>query len=445
MKEKSIYPSLLPYLRLERGKVCLRFLETDIDTFAENSPPFLQVNGSDPLAQIYRAAFVTDYGSVIKEVELLVQREVVKWPAGQKIAMTNARVDQCWQLAMATRRARAPDQGNLLAMQVGDQGQLLPFAPLFYCHTRKVFFEPPCPNCGHALQLCKDDALLKASGLHSYGTGMRRYLHCSSCQPANENQVWYTLERTSKDPLEVRDSKQLIQDFGKIAQYAGQDTFPCQTCEQHDLCHGAQMNAYRVISFLSFYPFYLLITERLSQEGFHLLAMLQETLPIQTGKEGPTIDSAPKDQTNEKEKRPDHDTAIYSILHNLAQEWQREGTQQPEKHQVPSFHKTSTSQQPFADPATPPADDKSLESTLPIENKTRQNDWSKETVIITNPETAPQKDTPNQTDTIVITGNSDSLKLPDRSQMSERPIADTPTTHDDDLTETVILKPGNKP
>lgn len=455
VKETNTSPSLLPYLLPGRGKICLRLQTTGLENSSSVFPytNFVQINDLDPLARIFKGSFVTDYGSILKEVNLLIQRDSLQPQMSEEIGLNNATIDHYWQAAMRLRMERTPDHSNLLAVQVGDQGQLLPFAPLLYCCSQKLFFEPPCPSCGRLLELCKDDDLLIASGLKAYSSSCHRYLWCPSCSQGDNKKQWYTLQRALDDPSSVSDGQTLLFNIGELKQKSKKDIvtgtqLPCLTCQQNDLCFGAERKVYLFLSVFSFYPFFMLINNRDSIDGFHFLSLMEKHMPLAAAEKIPT--PSIKASETHVERKTDNDPAILSILQNLGRKWQQEALQpQPfdrkKGKDIPPEETATTKTLPIKD--KPPVQSGALDETLPIGNTNSElTDLSQETVIISSSEDISlEKDFIESQETVVIPESSGFAKGSAPPDINEYVGEDVSKVLEDDLAETVILKPGEKP
>ncbi len=423
MKEYRHHPSFLPYLHSVSGKFGLRLQKSG--SLQPEIPPFQAVDDNDPLARIFPGAFVTDNGSVIRKVNLLIQRESVDWSAGGENVFTNAMVDHYWQQALNSRLARSGDTSMLLAAQLDGQ-QFLAFAPLFFCRREKIFFEPPCPGCGKPLQLCQDDDLLQAAGLPPYSTGFRRYLFCPSCG----ERAWYSLERSADDPPTVHDCRQLMLEFSGIDQSRAADTsFPCATCGQREQCFGSGQAVCDALFVLSFYPFYLLICDCDSLDGFHMLSVLQSRgIPL------PQVSSDPQSpvavtSADEKKEEPSQDLLIHGIMEKLVDKYEQEAVKQPVFSSAADISQTAT--------LSIPADE-------------IQDDLSLETVIIgASGGHSPASGDTLQTDTVLLSAAPPApAPAAEETQNSLPPDDPAPVKTDidagDDLAETVIIRPGTK-
>ncbi len=453
MKETSNYSSSLSYFLPERGNIYLQLYpaESQKSVIDSHDSPFKLINSQDPLARVFQGAFVTDYGSIIKEVNLLIQRDAVALSTGKETVLTNPIIDQYWQQAMLIRQDRAPKHSMLLANQVDEQ-KLLPFAPLFFCRTRSMFFEPPCPKCGSILQLCKDDTRLNAAGLQPYTTSIRRYLYCPSCNQANKPQTWYTLERTADDPVGVQDCRQLILSFGQLDSNSGQNVnFPCLACRQHNICYGAQKEALNTIFTLSFYPFYMLITERDSLDGFQFLAMKLDNQSLSNGVE--KLTSSPVTENFAAigdRKQGGNDPEINTLLQNLAGKWQQELQQQSSANQHPTTHETTETIAIPVDKGNSQLGGVLPHTTIPPTSGSndKSNDLSTETVLITSPANHPPRDWETHLKETVLLSGAPSVPdthIPPDLNNDKNTTKEKLTDQDYNLTETVILDPNKKP
>lgn len=278
VKQQPRTPSLLRYLEPENqcAHLSMTLFSSDPGPL-ENVPfPFVLLLDRDPFSSILDAQFVTDSGSPLKEVMVLIQKDNYRLPRDYPPRISNSTVEEEWRKAFA----RLTGGGDLhplitLSEQIGDDGTLLPFAPLFFCKTKRRFFHPPCPSCGTPLSLCRDDAVLEAAGLPRYSSSIHRYLVCSSCLADGHGGTFYTREMANYDPPSVRDRSRLIWDFSRLlSNPAGSSEFPCTVCQESSSCYDAEFKALSRIAPLSFYPFYLLVFESAPLKASDFLALV---------------------------------------------------------------------------------------------------------------------------------------------------------------------------
>ena len=233
--------------------------------------PFILISESSPLTRIIQAQIDSDHGSPVKQVFLLLDKDSYLIPDGQNSTLNNELVELCWQRAYESYRA----DGSviLLADQIGEDGRIRQFQPLFYCQSRDTFFHPPCPHCGSPLTLCRDDDLLISCGLRAYSQSLQRYLYCQGCLNTSGRSDFYASAPDNTDPTSVKDLHQLITGFGSL-DVAGDHEFPCPACPLKGECYGEQDLAFTRIVPFSFYPFHLLILDSATINAVDFLAML---------------------------------------------------------------------------------------------------------------------------------------------------------------------------
>jgi len=176
--------SLIPYLDHDHARFHLEISlrSEDPSAFEKGVNPFLIISESGPLARIIHGRFVTNAGSEIKRLFLVLQRDEYHIAKDELWPVFNPDIDQYWQKVFLLHSGQGQEGSMiLLSDQVSDDGNLSSFLPLFFCKWRQVFFHPLCPMCGATLHQCYDDELLKGFGLQPYSTSTRRYLFCPSC------------------------------------------------------------------------------------------------------------------------------------------------------------------------------------------------------------------------------------------------------------------------
>ncbi|MCC6544582.1 MAG: hypothetical protein IT392_08795 [Nitrospirae bacterium] len=234
--------------------------------------PFLIINESDPMARLIEAQVVSDAGSEVKRVALLMQREKYLIREDELWPINNRDVNKSWQRAFSFYVEQGQDSSFiLLSEQITTDGGLLPMSSLFYCITKKVFFHPPCPKCGGPLQQCEDDLLLKSYGLNPFSESLKRYLFCPVCI-SSDSKDFYVHEPEQTDPPSVKDQWTLIREFGLLSEE--NKDFPCSDCQFHKECYGSDNKAITRITPFSFYPFYMFVFEEMSLNGLDFIALL---------------------------------------------------------------------------------------------------------------------------------------------------------------------------
>jgi len=256
-------PSLVRYLKPTDAKFHLEFsMSKDEDSLHRGTHfPFLVVSESDPLALILAGSILSDVGTKIQNVFLLIQKDEYYLPKNEFSPTNNRNVDQAWQNVFSFLTAQNQnDSITVLKDQVGDGGRLLPWSPLWYCHHRQIFFQPPCPKCGFPLEMCYDDDLLAGLGLEPYSTSLKRYLFCPHCFDKQSESDFYAHSSDVGDSAIVKDQQDVINGFGHLAREGNRHAnIPCLECANLQECYEAEHLSVSRIATVSFYPFFMLV------------------------------------------------------------------------------------------------------------------------------------------------------------------------------------------
>ncbi len=279
MENNNDLPSLLPYLKLTKDSAGLRIslLPEDSPAIEGSRTPFLMIGESSPVARLIEARFVTDAGSVIKRVFMLLQKDEYLLAEDELWPVSNRDVDRWWQKTFLFYSGKdyRDDFPIMLADQLKKGDGISPLQPLFYCQHRKIYFHPHCCKCGMPLQECANDELLSGLELKPYSTSLRRYLFCPSCQASQGKTDFYVFSRESSDPAFLKDRWNLIREFGLLnsgKNRGGQS--PCPECNRHQECYGPEDLVVSRIIPLSFYPFYMLMFEAMSVNSLDFLSLI---------------------------------------------------------------------------------------------------------------------------------------------------------------------------
>lgn len=268
MHEPQRLPSLLDILAFSGAplRLNLTWPPEERSSGGDSRTPFFLVTDSDPLTGLYRGAFETEAGSLICPVFLLKQKDRYRQTASPLGRLTNTDVEGFWHNAAEQLPKSSSELSPIfLSGQRDSQGRLVPFRPLFFCRSRRVYFHPPCPRCGHELTLCRDDAWLVSHRLQGYSSSLSRYLYCPQCRQNDEPPEFFTYEAEPFDPPEVKDRHALVRDWSRRA--AGNPPLsglPCADCVQVGMCTdgGGRIDT-ELIPF-GYYPFHLLLFETMS-------------------------------------------------------------------------------------------------------------------------------------------------------------------------------------
>jgi len=270
--------SLLPYLDSTGASFYLKLpLVSEVQKSSHSLRfPFNTVSDSDPLNRLIAVEAMTDAESTLKRVFLLMQRDKYLLINNELLPITNKDIDNFWQTTFS--HFLKYQQNNflfMLANQITERNELVPFQPLFFCKLKQTFFHPPCPKCGIAFQQCYEDELLLGLGLHQYSTSLKRYLYCPNCLDSKGNSDFYVYKRVDSDPPLVKDRLDLIREFDHLLEGGEQSgQLPCEVCGNKEECYGSETQVLiRIVPF-SFYPFYMFIFDGMSLQAPDFLALL---------------------------------------------------------------------------------------------------------------------------------------------------------------------------
>ncbi|MBM4330004.1 MAG: hypothetical protein FJ117_02070 [Deltaproteobacteria bacterium] len=276
MNNHSRTPSLWTYLNPDQGNFKLKISLTtkDVATVEKTSFPFLLLTDSDPLAHLLEGKFITDAGSEIKKVFLLLQRDQYSLTRDDLWPLNNKDINYSWQKAFSFHAAQKANGSFIILGQVDQKEGLQPFQSLFFCKVRELYFHPLCPQCGLELHECQDDALLLRSGLQAYSASLKRYLFCPSCFSGGKTD-FYASALDNFDPPTLKDRFTLIKEFGRLVERGKPaNLFPCLDCANHPDCYGPNFLALLRIVPFSFYPFFMFIFEAMSLSAKDFLPIL---------------------------------------------------------------------------------------------------------------------------------------------------------------------------
>jgi hypothetical protein len=281
MKDTLHVSSLCPYLETQRAPFSLQLspISDDSSVMERASFPFRIISDAAPLTRLIEARLITGAESEIKRVFLLIQKDSYSLAADATRPLNNLDIDNAWQNAFSgSRHKEANNSAIILPAQVDrreEKERLVPFQPLFYCRKKKLFFEPPCPQCGTSLRQCYDDDLLTRSGLLPYSTSLKRYLYCPVCADSKDECDFYTFALEGLDSPLLMDRRDLIRRFGRLIESKNKlDHFPCLECDGNRECYGPDNRCLSRVLPFAFYPFYLLIFEAMSLHALDFLALL---------------------------------------------------------------------------------------------------------------------------------------------------------------------------
>jgi len=250
--------SLLPYLDRQHGTFSIDLLPGSPSEGNQRSiqTPFRVLDDTPPFCTLLSADLVTDAASNARNLLLIKQKDAY---TGRDGLLSNLDIDASWLKAQEARDA-GYDSCLWLAAQNDSSGRLQQLSSLFFCSQKSVFFHPPCPDCGHPLELCTQDDILEQWGLAPYSTSMERFLYCPGCFSQQAAPAFYTFTPNRFHPPCVRDHQALIEGFGSLrASPPPELGFPCPDCPSFSSCFAPDHRASPPIIPFGFYPFFLLI------------------------------------------------------------------------------------------------------------------------------------------------------------------------------------------
>lgn len=202
---------------------------------------------------------MTDGGTTIKDVLLLLQKDEYGFIDDSLCMFTNLDIEKAWQQAFSSYLKEGKGNLFLFSKQMSQAGSLARMDPLFFCERTDLFFSPLCPVCGSPLEQCEDDGLLTLIGLKPYTRSLKRYLFCEAC--SNQDRLrFYSYETDGTEPGGVENRFGLIKRFGSLLHFAEEIAdFPCRACQFQGECYGTEQKVVSSIVPFAFYPFYMLI------------------------------------------------------------------------------------------------------------------------------------------------------------------------------------------
>jgi len=203
--------------------------------------PFLTLSDSGRFSRVLLAR-VAMGPTPLRTVALKMRRGA---PRSAETAPPNPAVDERWDRELATLRAvSSPEVVRFL--DPGPESDRV--GPVTFCRKMRLAFHPLCPECMAPLRDCRDDALLRSSGLPAYSEGSTRFLYCASCaaKRGDGSAIYYgDTAQAGTGSAEVRDWNRLARDGGAILRASisaeARDRlmreFPCYGCAHRDQCY----------------------------------------------------------------------------------------------------------------------------------------------------------------------------------------------------------------
>ncbi len=164
---------------------------------------------------------------------------------------TNIQMERLWSQALRSHAAfAAPGLAGLetRAMALNEPPPDVPrLGPLAFCRMTREYVEPVCPTCLGRLALCRDETLLRTSGLPSYAQSLFRYLYCPACAAEGTGgATFYSYStRATETPAQgvrIRRRSELYRDLAGRIQTGSAPTearHACFECPHRERCYPA--------------------------------------------------------------------------------------------------------------------------------------------------------------------------------------------------------------
>ena len=264
--------SLLPFLQPSGPSPRLILTEGTPDA----SYPFAMLDDSDPFTRVIAGSFLTDAGSRLKNVFLILQRDMYPLQDTTFSTVTNLEIEAGW-LKIPSQAITSNTDYEIISLTADpyDNEKMRIFSPLLFCREQKLFIPLLCPSCARELELCHDDELLAQKGLHHYSTSLRRYLYCPSCSSSGQSEFFFVREREYADPLFLSDCMDLVYRMKLLAEKGiDPSKFPCISCVERETCFGSSNSVRRRLSPFSFFPFHMLMVKAPTLNALDFNALL---------------------------------------------------------------------------------------------------------------------------------------------------------------------------
>ncbi len=250
------YPSLINCL--ETGQNGL-FLDLSAPSGGQ-ADAVASASCNGPFSETIPGCIKTDGDGVVQQVLLVLQRDRYDTP-GSLLPLNNRVVETAWQNAFTFYRNSRPAKAPIFFKhQINPNGEFEPLQPLFHCREKGRWFHPVCPQCGLALTLCRDDALLEKRGLPAYSKSLERFLYCGACATLSDSSPFFSRDKAAGMPDNVHDASALVTQWKQLlAKFPDDTDLPCRACPDRDACYGPDsLVSGRIVPF-RFFPFYMMM------------------------------------------------------------------------------------------------------------------------------------------------------------------------------------------
>jgi len=255
-------------------------MELLLEPSGEDEDPFPRLDDSGRFSTVLLGQVVLGAGPPLERIAFKLQRTSYRRPEpGPLGTPTNADIDDLWK----RKRARLLEERSQEVVALHDVGEgRFRQKPVTFCRETRKYFHPLCPTCRGFLRDCRDDDLLRDSGLPAYSESTARYIYCPRCAGSGGRTTFYAhASHEGERPNEkanLRRKGELYRDMAAILdadlpppeRARLERIFPCLSCAHAAECRGPAKEGdpggvaaeSRLVP-LSFYEFHVLPMEAL--------------------------------------------------------------------------------------------------------------------------------------------------------------------------------------
>ncbi|MBI4565369.1 MAG: hypothetical protein HY716_11810 [Planctomycetes bacterium] len=249
--------------------------------------PFVALHEAGPQSRVLLARIADASGASLRPIALKIQRS-----GADPSSATNPQIDASWRnKRRSLEAARGDEVVGLFDLGGGSE----PLKPVTFCKKMRCYFHPLCPSCRKGfLEDCRDDGLLRDSGLPAYSESSERYLYCPRCAAERKEGPRAFYRQAAAPHVPGREGVRIVvgaalyRDFARAlsGDLAEADReflrrhFPCFGCALRSECYPAETGGASAIPAesrlvpLSFHEFHALALEALHVHFDELMDLL---------------------------------------------------------------------------------------------------------------------------------------------------------------------------
>lgn len=215
--------------------------------------PFVCLDDGGRYSRVMLARLCEPGGAALRTVALKMQRGRYRTGSGGiGRALTNPEIDEQWRRERDDlRRVRGRHVVELLELGGGEFTSL----PVTFCRRTRAFFQPLCATTLAPLRVCRDDDLLRDSGLSAWSSSTARFLHAGPGASGPAERRFYAYSKSAdvrpRHGATLRHGSELYRDaaaivhaeLGDDARATVEAAFPCRTCEHRLECYPRDADA----------------------------------------------------------------------------------------------------------------------------------------------------------------------------------------------------------